>query len=137
MTKVKFGEIATIETVLLQWWNVKGLPWALLQQVDSIITAVAAGKETFDKMKHKLIDDYAEKDESGQVVMVIDANGQSTGIPSFGDNQAKVDELWDELIATEFDCPTLPAQMLADNVDKLGLTPGTMRMIKPLVAAEQ
>lgn len=134
MTKVKFGEIATVEAVLLQWWNVKGLPWALLQQVDSVITAVAAGKETFDKMKHKLIDDYAEKGADGQVAMVVDADGRETGVPSFGDNQAKVDELWEELTATEFDCPTIPAQMLADNAEKLGLTIGTMRMIKPLVS---
>ena len=132
MVKVKFGEIHPIETVLLQWWNVKGLPWAFLQQVDSVTTAIATGKETFEKMKGKMIDDYAEKDEAGQVVMNHDANGQSTGIPSFGENQTKVDDLWDELTATTFDCPSIPAQMLEDNAEKLGLTLATLRMIKPI-----
>lgn len=134
MVKIKFGEIHPIETVLLQWWNIKGLPWAFLQQVDNVTTAIATGKETFDKMKNKMIDDYVEKDDAGQVVMNHDANGQSTGIPSFGENQTKVDDLWDELTATTFDCPFIPAQMLEDNAEKLGLTLATLRMIKPIVA---
>lgn len=134
MVKVKFGEIHLIEAVLLQWWNIKGLPWPFLQQVDNVITAIAAGKETFEKMKHKMIDDYAEKDEAGEIVRVTDEDGRETGIPSFGENQAEVDALWNELTATTFDCPSLAASTLKDCAETLGLTLATLRMIKPIVA---
>lgn len=134
MAKVKYGQIQQIEAVLNQWWDVKGLPWAFLQQVDSVIAAIAQSKATFERMKQKLIDDYAEKDEAGQVVTIRDADGKSTGIPSFGDNQALVDAAWLELVNTEFDCPALPAAQLERNAAALGLTLAAYGMIKPVVA---
>lgn len=136
MLKVKYGQIQQIENVLNQWWNIKGLPWAFLQQVDGVISAIAAGNSTFEKMKQKLIDDYAEKDNEGQVVIVKDADGNPTGAPSFGDNGALVDEKWQELVSTEFDCPALPAALLEANAETLGMTLASMRMIKPIIAQE-
>ena len=136
MTKVKYGQIQQIEAVLNQWWDVKGLPWVFLQQVDDVITAIGQANTTFEKMKKKLIDDYAEKDEAGGVITVKDADGNPTGIPSFGDNQALVDAAWLELVNTEFDCPALSAAQLERNTEALGLTLATKRMIKPIVADE-
>lgn len=139
MAKVKFIQIQSIMAVLAGselnpgWWNIKGLSWELLRQVSDAIESLEKSSATFEKMKQKLIDDYAEKDEAGQIVRIKDADGNLTGTPSFGENQRLVDEAWIELINTEFECPALQATLLERHAEPLGLTLATYGMIKPIV----
>jgi len=126
MAKVTYAQMAGVKAVLESWWNVKGLPWAFLQQLDTVAQAIAASSETFDKLRKKFIDEYATKGEDGEPV--ISDNGVVTL-----DDPELADAEWANLLATEFDCPTLRSTDVEANAEKLGLTLGTLRTIKPVV----
>jgi len=126
MAKVTYAQMAGVKAVLELWWNVKGLPWAFLQQLDTVAQAIAVGGETFDKLRKKFIDEYAVKDEYGEPV--ISDNGAVTL-----DDPELADAEWAKLLATEFDCPTLRSTDVEANAEKLWLTLGTLRTIKPVV----
>lgn len=146
MVSVKYSQIRGIIKVCDQWWSVKGLPFALLQKVEAAISVVLTNSATMEKMKTKLVDENVLRDGDGNPVVIlkadgtpaiaIDENGEQTTLPDFGPNKATVDAEWERIMELAFDCPSIPAQMLDENAEKLGLTLGTMRMIKPLVAQE-
>ena len=63
------------------------------------------------------------------------------GNPIIGDDGAveladadQANEEWAKMVALEFDCPTLPADDLSANAEKLGITLGIMRTLKPIIA---
>ena len=127
MAKVTYAQMTGIKSVLESWWTVKGLPWAFLQQLDTVAQVIATNAETFEKMRKKFIDDYALKNADGTPVADED------GAIKFED-QENADAEWGKLVTSEFECPTLPADCLSENADKLGITLGIMRTIKPIIA---
>lgn len=127
MAKVTYAQMAGIKAVLESWWNVKGLPWPFLQQLDTVAQAIAVGGETFDKLRKKFIDDYAQKGEDGNPII-----GDDGAVELADADQAN--EEWAKMVALEFDCPTLPADDLSANAEKLGITLGIMRTLKPIIA---
>lgn len=126
MAKVTYAQMAGVKAVLDSWWNVKGLPWSFLQQLTTVAQSVDASSETFNKFRKKFIDEYAAKDEDGAPVISDD------GIVTLGDPEV-ADAEWAKLLATEFDCPTLRSCDVEANAEKLGLTLGALRTIKPVI----
>lgn len=59
-----------------------------------LLRALAPHQEGFEAERQRLIGEYAEKDEAGELALV-------DGAPQFGDNQAEVDRRWNELRSTE------------------------------------
>ena len=127
MAKVTYAQIPGIKAVLESWWTVKGLPWPFLQQLDTVAQVVATNNETFEKMRQKFIKEYAQTDDSGNPV------SDDNGIIVLAD-QDLADAEWGKVVAVEFDCPTLAADDLSFNSEKLGITLGTMRVLKPIIA---
>jgi hypothetical protein len=127
MAKVTYAQMPGIKSVLESWWAVKGLPWALLQRLDTVAQVIATNADTFEKMRKKFIDDYAQKGEDGNPII-----GDDGAVELADADQAN--EEWAKMVALEFDCPTLPADDLSANAEKLGITLGIMRTLKPIIA---
>lgn len=126
MAKVTYAQIPGIKAVLDSWWNVKGLPWPFLQQLTAIAQSVDASSETFNKFRKKFIDEYAAKDKDGNPIVNED------GTLTLDDSEV-ADIEWASMIMVEFDCPTLRSCDVEANAERLGLTLGTLRTIKPVI----
>ena len=116
-----------IKAVLDSWWNTKGLPWSFLQQLDTVAQVIATNGETFEKMRQKFIKEYAKMDGDGKPVTDEDD-------AVVFDDPERANAEWANLLAVEFDCPTLGADDLNSSSDKLGITLGIMRVLKPIIA---
>ena len=132
MAKVKYAHIEGLTSVLASWWNVKGVDWELLQQADATTACVTEASETFNKLRKKLIDEYVQRDDSGDQLTRTDAAGNE--ILDFGANQTTVDAEFAAISALEFDCPVLSAELVKANREALGVTLGVLRMIKPVLS---
>ena len=127
MAKVSYGQMPGIKAVLDSWWNTKGLPWSFLQQLDTAAQVIATNIETFEKMRQKFIKEYAKMDSNGKPVTDEDD-------AVVFDDPERANAEWANLLAVEFDCPTLGADDLNSSSDKLGITLGIMRVLKPIIA---
>ena len=126
MAKVTYAQMPGIKAVLDSWWNLKGLPWPFLQQLTTVAQSIDASSETFNKLRKKFIDEYAARGEDESPIITDD------GVVTLSD-PAVADAEWVKLLATEFDCPTLRSCDVEANAEKLGLTLGTLRQIKPVI----
>lgn len=63
-------------------------------KVRELLRTLAPHQQAFEEERQRLIAEYAEKDEDGELVLV-------DGAPQFGDKQAEVDRRWSELRSTE------------------------------------
>lgn len=132
MAKVTYAEMLSIKALLESWWATKGLPWTFLQQLDNVAQVVAMNFETYDKMRLKFIDEHAKKGEDGEPLTKKDKDGNSTGEIVFIDAEVATAQ-WRELMAVSFDCPTLASDDLSNQAEKLSITLGVMRILKPII----
>lgn len=146
MAKVKYSQINGILSVLGAWLNIKGVSWELLQQACAVTDAVVEANTTYQKLRKKATDDYVLRDESGQPVLQKDdkgnviegvgADGQTFNLPDFGENTEKITAEIERIDALMFDCPELSAEIVKENQQTLGITLAHMRAISPLLSTK-
>ena len=140
MVKVKYAQIGAIDSVLFEWWTVPGLPVAFQRSVLAIKRTLEENGAQFEELRKKFIEDYAAKDENGNVKRAqrqtgVDEDGnpvvEEAGI-LFAD-PAAADARWTELLLAEFECPALKLSDLEAHAERLGLTLQKFAIIEDLL----
>lgn len=125
MVKVKYGLIDPLNTVLVGWWNVKGLALPFQRQVLATMRALGDHTKELDELRKKFVEDYAVKGEDGTPV-------NADGLYVFAD-PTTANARWAEIAAAEFDCPGIDAGLLEDYTEKLGLTIEQLAFIETIL----
>lgn len=142
MVKVKYGQIRGIQEVLGSWRNATGLSIPFQRRVMAVSKALAKNAEEFDELREKFVQEYAARNEDGQVKtekkkIGVTADGQDVEdeVYVFNDPQA-ADEQFKALVQSEFDCPTLDEASIDTYAEKLGITLARFAVIEDIIQPE-
>lgn len=135
MVKVQYAQIETIDSVLVEWWDIPGLPIALQRRVLDIRKLLVEQRQQFEELRTKFVADHAKKDNDGKPVIsqVKNDDGETIRETYVFVDQKEADKCWAEIVTSEFECPTITESMLETDAIVDNLTPQKLAMIDVIV----
>jgi hypothetical protein len=117
-----YGELVQAAEIGLPELLGKPMPIKAAMKVRVLNRRVRAELETYHEMRHKLIDEHARRDESGQVI--VDETGNADVSPEFW-------QAFNELMSTE--APAIAPVAVDDMGDDVLVTPAALAALGALI----
>ncbi len=131
MVKVKYGQAVAIFDTLSAWYN-QPTKVRLSKEIADATAILAPQVKTYQELKERLIEKYAEKEEGGQRKVNWIDKEQGLGTYVFGENEAAFVSELEDLNTIEVDCSVL-SKVLVDQCD-LDVSPREYDTIKQIFA---
>jgi len=115
MVKIKYGQAVAIFDTLSAWYN-QPTKMKLSKEIADATAVLAPQVKTYQELKERLVEKYAEKEEDGKRKVNWIDKEQGLGTYVFGENEAAFVTELNELNTIEVDCPVL-SKVLVDQCD--------------------